>query len=392
MPREDLGFRLSFSISPHHGSAIPRCQSCVTLRAAPRTGWWRQLFGRTENENLWISVPDGGGPRRYGEPLVERQLRRQQRRRHRRHSRHRRHPHGWHHRHRRHPHGWHHRHGGHPHGRHHRHRRHGWQQRHRRHGRQQRHRRHGRQQRDRRSRRPRDRRRGAGGASNTDGGVQQYAAFSYTFDKNTQGFALNTFNGNGGNLLAVEGGSPPTLTWDSSVGSPSTTPTGSLKVDATFTGYSQFVQAAVNITPTIDATGKSVHAFILLDKEDGGATWPGSVQLSASTGSTYNGFAPITASLTPGTWKEVVLPLTGQAAPFDPSQLIQIGVRVRHWAASRMAERSPARSTRPSTSTPSPTARAFRRRHRSTTPSTARCRGGSSEPASPRPTAGPPRP
>jgi hypothetical protein len=64
----------------------------------------------------------------------------------------------------------------------------------------------------------------------------------------------------------------------------------------------------------------------MLDAEDGGATWPGNVQVSASTGSGYNGFTQVIKSITAGTWLKVELPLTGVASPFDPSQLIQIGV------------------------------------------------------------------
>ncbi len=65
----------------------------------------------------------------------------------------------------------------------------------------------------------------------------------------------------------------------------------------------------------------------MLDAEDGGATWPGNVQVSASTGSSYNGYTQIIKSITTaGTWLKVELPLTGVASPFDPSQLIQIAV------------------------------------------------------------------
>ncbi len=58
----------------------------------------------------------------------------------------------------------------------------------------------------------------------------------------------------------------------------------------------------------------------MLDAEDGGATWPGNVQVSASTGSSYNGYTQIIKPLsTAGTWLKVELPLTGVASPFDPS-------------------------------------------------------------------------
>jgi hypothetical protein len=164
---------------------------------------------------------------------------------------------------------------------------------------------------------------GAGGSSNTDGGTQQYAAFAYTFDKNVQSWTLNNYN-SGGNLLDVDGGPVPTLTWDSSVGSTGTTPSGSLKVDATYSNYSQYVQAVVNISPSVNASGKEVSVYVMLDAEDGGATWPGNVQVSANTAG--NGYTQIIKSITAaGQWMQITLPLTASGS-FDPTQLIQIGV------------------------------------------------------------------
>jgi hypothetical protein len=172
---------------------------------------------------------------------------------------------------------------------------------------------------------------GAGGAagSNTDGGVA-LAAFSYTFDQNTQGFALDTFTPTDGstNLAMTEGGSVPSLTWDSAVGSPSPGAAGSLKVDATFSGYRQFVLTSIVLSPTTDAAQKTIHAWVMLDQQDGGATFPGGAQLEASTGSNFNGVAagPLT-TLTPGSWTELTLNLATPAAPFDASQLVEISVQ-----------------------------------------------------------------
>jgi hypothetical protein len=167
---------------------------------------------------------------------------------------------------------------------------------------------------------------GSGGNSNTDGGTQQYAAFSYTFDKDVQGWALNTGNTSAGNLSNVDGGVKPVLTWDSSTGSPGTTPNGSLKIDATYSDYSQFAQVAVNPKPAINATGRSVSVYVMLDAEDGGATWPGNVQVSASSGASYNGYTQVIKSMTAGQWMQVTLPLTASSS-FDPTQLVQIGVQ-----------------------------------------------------------------
>jgi hypothetical protein len=164
---------------------------------------------------------------------------------------------------------------------------------------------------------------GAGGSSNTDGGTA-YAAFSYTFDTSAEGFALNT-NAAAGNLAAIEGGAQPTVTWDGAVGHPSA---GSLKVDATFSAYKQFVLTSINLSPLIDATGKTAQAWVMLDAVDGGPAFGGGAQLQINSTSSYHGAASTFTTLTPGVWKEITLDLsaTAQPAPFDASQLIQIGV------------------------------------------------------------------
>jgi len=167
---------------------------------------------------------------------------------------------------------------------------------------------------------------GAGGASNTDGGTQQYAAFSYTFDKDTQGFGFNKFVPTDGstNLAIGDAGTPPSLSWDSAVGDPNP---GSLELQATFSGYRQFVQAAVTVTPTADATGRTAQAWVMLDKQDGGSALPVGAQLEFNSGASYNGFAGTAyTSLTPGTWTKLTLPMTASSS-FDPTQIIQISVQ-----------------------------------------------------------------
>ena len=167
---------------------------------------------------------------------------------------------------------------------------------------------------------------GAGGASNTDGGTQQkYTAFSYTFDSNTNGFALNDF-GAVGNLSDTDAGNGPTLTWDGTTGSPGTTPKGSLKVEATFTDYNQFVLSTLNLTPLFDGTGDTIHAWVLVDAIDGGPGFAGGAQVQANSTTSYHSASGSYTPLTPGTWKELTLNLASPAAPFDASQLIQISV------------------------------------------------------------------
>jgi hypothetical protein len=167
---------------------------------------------------------------------------------------------------------------------------------------------------------------GGGGSSTTDGGTQQFAAFSYTFDtsaEGTEGFGLDTFNGSGGNVAGVDGGTPPSVTWDSSVGKPNN---GSVKVEATFTNYSQFVLSTLNVRPLIDASGKTIQAWVMVDAVDGG-NFSGYAQLQANTTLNYHGATGAAVNLTPGTWQPVTLNLATQASPFDGSQIIQISVK-----------------------------------------------------------------
>jgi hypothetical protein len=166
-----------------------------------------------------------------------------------------------------------------------------------------------------------------GGGANTDGGTQQYAAFSFTFDKDTQGWGFNTNDkptDGSVNLSLGDAGSPPTLTWDSAVGDPTN---GSLEINATFSGYRQFVQTAVGIKTTVDATGRTASAWVMLDKQDGGSALPVGAQLEFNSGASYNGFAGTSyTSLTPGTWTKLSLPLTASSA-FDPTQIVQVAVQ-----------------------------------------------------------------
>ncbi len=162
---------------------------------------------------------------------------------------------------------------------------------------------------------------GGAGGSNTDGGAAT-AAFAYTFDTTTDGFTLNNFNGPG-NLVNIEGGAPPSLTWDGAVGKPDA---GSLKVDATFTAFNQFVLTSLNVSPLIDATGKTAHVWVMVDAADGGAPFAGGARLEANSTTNYHGAAGTTSQLTPGQWKELTLNLGAQPQPFDPSQIIQFSV------------------------------------------------------------------
>jgi hypothetical protein len=162
------------------------------------------------------------------------------------------------------------------------------------------------------------------GGTNTDGGAQ-YSAFSFTFDSDTQGFGFNKFSPSDGstNLAAGDSSAPPALSWDSSVGDPNN---GSLEIQATFTGYRQFVQASVGVAPVIDPTGRTASVFVMLDKQDGGPSLPVGAQLEMNS-TNFSGFAGTSYTpLTAGTWTKLTLPLT-KSSSFDPSQIDQIAVQ-----------------------------------------------------------------
>lgn len=166
----------------------------------------------------------------------------------------------------------------------------------------------------------------AGGASgaagaNTDGGTAT-AAFAFNFDTTVEGFALNNFNGVG-NLVNIEGGSHPVQTWDGTVGDPGL---GSIKIDSTFTAYNQFVLTTVNLSPLIDATGKTAQVYVMVDAIDGGPNFAGGAQLEANSTTSYHGANGAYTTLTPGVWKLLTLNLATQASPFDASQIIQFSV------------------------------------------------------------------
>jgi hypothetical protein len=164
---------------------------------------------------------------------------------------------------------------------------------------------------------------GGSGGANTDGGAQT-AALSYLFPTSLQGFALDTYNGSGGNLAAVDGGTPPTLTFDNAVGHPDA---GSAKVTATFTDYNQFVLSTLNVAPLIDATGKTISAWVMVDAVDGGNGFTGYAQLQINTTTSYHGGTGPGMGLTPGTWTKISMDLTQQDASFDASQIIQVSVK-----------------------------------------------------------------
>jgi hypothetical protein len=168
---------------------------------------------------------------------------------------------------------------------------------------------------------------GGHGGANTDGGTTPpVASFLYTFDTSAQGFVLNTL-ATGGNLAIItpDGGTLPAVVWDGAAGDPSS---GSLQVTADFTDYNQFVQSTIDLSPPINATGKTIHVFVRLDS----GAFLGGAQILAQSAGDHAAPASTPTTLTAGsTWKELTLDLTAAhaaSAAFDPSQLTEISIQL----------------------------------------------------------------
>jgi hypothetical protein len=187
---------------------------------------------------------------------------------------------------------------------------------------------------------------GTAGSSGTGGAAATHVApLPYTFDTGLQTWLLSNYADTNSRNLAgnytTDGGTDaapadagaalvaPTLTFDSTVGSPSA---GSLKMTATFTDYNQYVDAIVNFSPTIDLTGKTLHASLQLTS----GTFSGGAQLHVGTGAMYDGYGQANISVAaawPFTTVTYVLMPGGASNPsanaaFNPAAVFQIGVQV----------------------------------------------------------------
>src|SRR5262252_6826025 len=170
---------------------------------------------------------------------------------------------------------------------------------------------------------------GTAGTSGTGGGTDGGTAASvpyYTFDTSAQGWALGTSGT--GNIAAIEGGTPPSFGWDSTVSSPAGG--GSLKVSGTFTNYGQLLQVNSGaIGPMLDLTGKTVHLWVRLDSGGAGTGFSGGMQVQFFSGSgfTFGQNNSVYVSLTAGTWTEVTVDMAAvktMYSTFDPGSVVQI--------------------------------------------------------------------
>ena len=180
---------------------------------------------------------------------------------------------------------------------------------------------------------------GSGGSTGTGGAVTHL--LSYTFDSSVQMWSFDTYpatnernlgapqpTDGGVDAQVFDGGvvTPPLLSADTVVGDPAA---GSLKVSVVFTSCDQYVDPVVAIAPSLNLTGKTIHARI---QQTSGA-FSGGAQLHASSGTAYVYVAaPITLPTTPGTFAAASLDLTtAMATPpavFDPTAIVQVGIKI----------------------------------------------------------------
>jgi hypothetical protein len=178
---------------------------------------------------------------------------------------------------------------------------------------------------------------GAGGATGGSGGAAA-PALSFTFDSSVQNWAINTFHDtNSTNLgfdlapdAGIDASMPPTLTHDTTDGQPATPTPGCLKLTATFTGYNQYIDVKVGISPTVNLMGKKMHAQVQLASATGG-TFPGGAILETDTTQAYSYGGSTGTQLTAGTWAPLVLDLDTVAAQtgqtYDDTMVIQVGIQ-----------------------------------------------------------------
>jgi hypothetical protein len=136
----------------------------------------------------------------------------------------------------------------------------------------------------------------------------------YTFAADKQGFGLNDYkNPSRTNLAAAGSTAVPVLSWDGTSGDPDN---GSLKLTATFSGFAQYTDVALNLS-SVDLTGKTLHVFVKLDS----GSFTGAAMLHVGTGPNYDFAGTDWNILNIGDWTELMLDLSAANAPGDVRQL-----------------------------------------------------------------------
>jgi hypothetical protein len=154
-----------------------------------------------------------------------------------------------------------------------------------------------------------------------------------SFDANAEGFTLNQFNTEPGNLLRPDGGSPATVAWNSTDGAPAA---GSLRIDAPFSDYNQYVDVIRNHSTPQDWSGLKLHVRVKIASGlDHSASSPPGVFVFANSYNSVDGGAP--DYYHKGNWSTVVnrtswMDYTLELVPdrgFDPAKVINFGVSIQ---------------------------------------------------------------
>jgi cytochrome c peroxidase len=168
---------------------------------------------------------------------------------------------------------------------------------------------------------------GIGGSPSGAGGAPGCPPLA-TFDMTLDGFALNFTNAQPGNIATAGGTKPPGLAVDTSLGSPSP---GSLRVEAPFLDYNQYVDVRAGVGPGVfqNWTGYKLHVRVRV-------LAAGSPTLTLQPyAASYNGTGPAYLAPTfpvlappPGLWTDYVVDVGQSAAPYDPSKVAVVGIIV----------------------------------------------------------------
>lgn len=171
-----------------------------------------------------------------------------------------------------------------------------------------------------------------------------------TFDdtaKGVDGFKINNYDEkppsvttNLGGTLSTATVAATTVEWDATVGSPTL---GSLKINAPFSAFNQYVDVLKTVTPMGDWSGKKIHARVMVDS--GFVTdmyVKGIVQMYFDTGTSYVfAMASMPPMVVSGSgWQDYILDTATAkfaATGGDPTMVVQYGIQFHTGAGSMTA-------------------------------------------------------
>ncbi len=171
---------------------------------------------------------------------------------------------------------------------------------------------------------------GGGGTGGPNGGLPCPGVA--TFDTTVQSFALNTFMDSAAgasiNLAVREAGAKATIAWDGADGDPTA---GSVKVDAPFDAYNQFIDVQHNYGTSAlqnwGATAK-IHVRVKVMGGNPSSMNPMGVQPYINTGSGYSYCGKYYNLMAANTWGDYVLDLSTCPSSVDPTMVIAHGVSI----------------------------------------------------------------